>query len=112
MCEVAVVGIRDSLKGQVPVGLVVLHQHIVDDSDHPRIESELISLIREKIGPVAVFKKALFVKRLPKTRSGKILRGVMRSMADGETYSVPATIEDMSVLQDIEHLLVKVGKAN
>jgi propionyl-CoA synthetase len=69
VCEVAVVGVRDSLKGQIPVGLVILHQHIIDEHHHTRIESELVAMIREKIGPVAVFKKALFVKRLPKTRS-------------------------------------------
>jgi propionyl-CoA synthetase len=148
VCEVAVVGVRDSLKGQIPVGLVILHQRVEDvvDHHHPRIEQELIAMIRDKIGPVAVFKKALFVKRLPKTRygicsstllcfalsasvvslsrytyllfvtnivfcfrSGKILRGVMRNIADRDEYKVPATIEDMSVLQDIEHLLLSVG---
>lgn len=108
VCEVAVVGVKDSLKGQVPVGLVILHQR-VNLSEHHKIERELIAMIREQIGPVAVFKKALFVSRLPKTRSGKILRGVMRKIADREEYSVPATIEDMSVLHEIEHLLLSVG---
>lgn len=106
MCEVAVVGIKDSLKGQVPVGLIILHQHVVHHRHHhERIETELIALIREKIGPVAVFKKALFVTKLPKTRSGKILRGVMRKIADKEPYNVPATIDDHSVLEDIEQVL-------
>ena len=105
----AIVGIKDSIKGQVPVGLVVLHQHIVGSEHHLRIETELISMIRQQVGPVAVFKKAIFVARLPKTRSGKILRGVMRKIADREEFSVPATIEDITVLEDIKHLLVAVG---
>ncbi len=93
------------MKGQRPVGLVVLHQHA--EGNESRIEAELVDLVRNQIGPVAVFKKALFVKRLPKTRSGKIIRGVMRKIADGDTYVVPATIEDISVLRDVEKLLIK-----
>lgn len=100
----------DSLKGQVPIGLVVLHQRVMNSlNEHHRIEEELITMIREQIGPVAVFKKALVVSRLPKTRSGKILRGVMRKIADGEDYIVPATIEDMDVLHEIEALLLSIG---
>lgn len=71
-----------------------------------QLEKELISSIRTQIGPVAVFKKAIFVSRLPKTRSGKILRGVMRKIADKEQFAVPGTIEDISVLHDIEKIIL------
>lgn len=85
--------------------MIVLHQRAADSQHYDRIESELVSLVRNTVGRIAVFKKALFVSRLPKTRSGKILRGVMRNMADGDAYTVPATIEDPVVLEDIEQLL-------
>jgi propionyl-CoA synthetase len=93
--------VADALKGQVPLGLVVLKAG-VPVPRHDDIVSELVRLVRERIGPVAGFKTATVVKRLPKTRSGKILRSIMRRIADGEPYEMPATIEDPGVLQDIE----------
>jgi propionyl-CoA synthetase len=78
---------------------------------HEEIAAELVALVREQIGPVAVFKTAAVVKRLPKTRSGKILRGTMRRIADGEEYGVPATIDDPAILGEIEEALVGVGYA-
>ena len=104
VAECAVIGIADALKGQIPVGFVVLKAGI-PDTCHDRIAAEGIEMIRDRIGPVACFKMAVVVKRLPKTRSGKILRGTMRKMADGETYSVPATIDDPAVLPEIEDAL-------
>jgi propionyl-CoA synthetase len=101
VAECAVIGVADALKGQVPLGLVVLKAG-VPVPRHDDIVSELVRLVRERIGPVAGFKTATVVKRLPKTRSGKILRSIMRRIADGEPYEMPATIEDPGVLQDIE----------
>jgi propionyl-CoA synthetase len=101
VAECAVIGVADALKGQVPVGFVVLKAGVAglrqDD-----ISAELVQLIRERIGPVAGFKTAAVVKRLPKTRSGKILRSVMRRIADGESYDMPPTIDDPAVLPEIE----------
>jgi propionyl-CoA synthetase len=79
---------------------------------HEEIAAELVALVREQIGPVAVFKTAAVVKRLPKTRSGKILRGTMRRIADGEEYSVPATIDDPAILGEIGEALASVGYTN
>jgi propionyl-CoA synthetase len=101
VAECAVICVADALKGQVPLGLVVLKAG-VPVPRHDDIVSELVRLVRERIGPVAGFKTATVVKRLPKTRSGKILRSIMRRIADGEPYEMPATIEDPGVLQDIE----------
>jgi acyl-coenzyme A synthetase/AMP-(fatty) acid ligase len=100
VAECAVIGIADSMKGQVPIGFVVLKDgvHIGDEE----LEKELIQLVRHKVGPVAAFKRAIVVKRLPKTRSGKILRKIIRAMADGKPYQAPSTIEDMSVLGELE----------
>jgi acyl-coenzyme A synthetase/AMP-(fatty) acid ligase len=109
VAECAVVGIADELKGQIPVGFVVLKSGIeIDEND---LEKELIQMVRNKIGPVASFKRAVVAQRLPKTRSGKILRKIMRYMADGKTFNPPSTIEDMSVLDEIRELLKikKVG---
>jgi propionyl-CoA synthetase len=94
-----VVGAKDELKGQTPIGLVVLKAGV----NRPEIEitTELVALMRERIGPVAAFKDARVVARLPKTRSGKILRGSIRKIADGETAPVPPTIEDPAVLDEI-----------
>jgi propionyl-CoA synthetase len=78
---------------------------------HSDITSELVALVRAQIGPVAVFKKAAVVKRLPKTRSGKILRGTMRAIADGEVYTTPATIDDPAILGEIAEALAAVGYA-
>lgn len=99
VAECAVVGIRDELKGEQPCGFVVLKAGVSQSPDE--IERELVALVRERIGPVAAFKLALTVNRLPKTRSGKILRATMKKIADGQDYAVPATIEDVTVLAEI-----------
>ena len=107
VAECAVIGIADTLKGQVPLGFVVLKAG-TPDSRHHDIAAEGVQLIRDRIGPVASFKTAVVVKRLPKTRSGKILRGTMRRIADGQPYSVPATIDDPAVLPEIADALRSV----
>jgi propionyl-CoA synthetase len=104
VAECAVIGISDALKGQIPIGFVVLKAGIAD-TRHDGIAAEAVELIRDRIGPVACFKLAVVVARLPKTRSGKILRGTMRKMADREAYTVPATIDDPAVLPEIEAAL-------
>jgi propionyl-CoA synthetase len=90
---------KDSLKGQAPLGLVVLKAGV--DRAEADIARELVALVRERIGPVAAFKEARVVSRLPKTRSGKILRGTIRKIADGESYAVPPTIDDPVILDEI-----------
>jgi propionyl-CoA synthetase len=107
VAECAVIGVNDSLKGQLPIGFVVLNAGV--DRPAEEIESELIALVREKIGPVAAFKTVMVVDRLPKTRSGKILRGTMRAIADGEEWKMPATIDDPAILDAITHSLEDVG---
>ena len=107
VAECAVIGVADATKGQVPVGFVVLSA--ASDRDGATLQSELVQMIREAIGPVAAFKTALVVARLPKTRSGKILRKTMRSIADAEPYNPPATIDDPSVLAEIETALITAG---
>ena len=103
--------IRDSsLKGQVPVGLLVLKLGV--ERKNSEIIDECIQLVRKKIGPVASFKKAAIVSSLPKTRSGKILRGTMQKIADNEDYKIPATIEDASVLRKIDLAFQGVGLSN
>ncbi|WGV99134.1 propionyl-CoA synthetase [Vibrio sp. YMD68] len=103
IAECAVVGIHDDLKGQLPLGLVVLKDGVkIDDL---ALEGELVGKVRNEIGAVACFKHALVVERLPKTRSGKILRRVIRQIADGEQYTVPSTIDDPSSLTEIERVL-------
>ncbi len=109
VAECAVIGITDPLKGQVPCGFAVLKSGV--NRATADIERELVALVRDKIGPVAAFKLAITVDRLPKTRSGKILRGTMRQIADGETYRVPATIDDPAILQEIEAALKEHGMA-
>ncbi|AMJ61259.1 propionyl-CoA synthetase [Bosea sp. PAMC 26642] len=99
VAECAVIGIRDALKGELPCGFVVLKSGA--SQSHAEIETELVALVRDRIGPVAAFKLALTVGRLPKTRSGKILRATMKKIADGEDYAMPATIEDATVLDEI-----------
>jgi propionyl-CoA synthetase len=99
VAECAVIGMADTLKGEVPCGFVVLKTGVT--RDHTAIEKEIVGLVRERIGPVAAFKLAITVPRLPKTRSGKILRGTMKKIADGETWTMPATIEDPKVLDEI-----------
>ncbi|ACB80076.1 AMP-dependent synthetase and ligase [Methylorubrum populi BJ001] len=99
VAECAVIGIRDSLKGEAPCGFVVLKAGTAKDPE--TIERELVARVREEIGPVAAFKLALTVGRLPKTRSGKILRGTMKRIADGEDFAMPPTIEDPATLEEI-----------
>ena len=99
VAECAVVGIADELKGQLPCGFVVLKAGV--ERDPQEVERELVARVRHEIGPVAAFKIAVSVDRLPKTRSGKILRATMRQIADGEEFRMPATIDDPGVLDEI-----------
>lgn len=103
VAECAVIGIHDALKGQIPVGLVIPKDGF--DGDEVALENELIALVREKIGPIACFKQVLVVNRLPKTRSGKILRKLLRNIADGKEYGVPSTIDDPASLQDVHEAM-------
>jgi propionyl-CoA synthetase len=107
VAECAVIGVADALKGQVPVGFLVLKAGVKRSAEE--VEREVVELVRERIGPVASFKAALVVAGLPKTRSGKILRGTMRKIADGEDYPMPATIDDPTVLGEIEQILARAG---
>jgi propionyl-CoA synthetase len=107
VAECAVIGVADQLKGQLPVGFVVLKAGV--DRPEAQIIKELVQMVRDRIGPVAVFKSATVVRRLPKTRSGKILRGTMRFIADGEEYKVPATIDDPMILDEITESLTSIG---
>ncbi|MFV1960541.1 MAG: propionyl-CoA synthetase, partial [Acidimicrobiia bacterium] len=107
VAECAVVGVADELKGQLPVGFVVLQAGA--DRVAAEVESELVAMVRERIGPVAAFKQASVVDRLPKTRSGKILRGTMRKIADGEEWTMPATIDDPVILDEIGVALSNMG---
>ena len=109
VAECAVIGVADELKGQVPVGLVVLNAGV--DRAPAEIVAEVVQGVREEIGPVASFKRACVVERLPKTRSGKVLRGTMRKIADSEPYKVPATIDDPAVLKELETALRALGYA-
>jgi propionyl-CoA synthetase len=107
VAECAVIGIADALKGEVPCGFVVLKAGV--NRPAVEIEQECVGLIREKIGPVAAFKLAITVGRLPKTRSGKILRGTMKKIADGEPWTMPATIDDPAILDEIGSALKGKG---
>jgi len=109
VAECAVVGVADQLKGQVPLGFVVLKSGTSKAED--QIVRELVGLVRDKIGPVAAFKQAVVVKRLPKTRSGKILRGTMQKLADAQEFRMPATIDDPVILTEIEQALQPIGYA-
>jgi propionyl-CoA synthetase len=109
VAECAVVGVADALKGQVPAGFIVLNAGV--NRSPKDIEGEVVKLVREEIGPVAAFKTVLTVNRLPKTRSGKILRGTMRQIADGETWKMPATIDDPAILDEITGALRDRGLA-
>jgi propionyl-CoA synthetase len=109
VAECAVIGVADQLKGQVPLGLIVLKAGV--DRPDDEIVAEVRALVREKIGPVAAFKNATIVKRLPKTRSGKMLRKVMRNIADSKEYRTPPTIDDPSSLPEIEEALKSIGYA-
>ena len=107
VAECAVVGISDELKGQVPLGLVCL----TDGVNRPEgeVKKELVQMVRDRLGPVAFFKQALIIKRLPKTRSGKILRSTVCKIADGEEFKVPATIDDPLILEEIKEALATIG---
>jgi propionyl-CoA synthetase len=107
VAECAVIGVKDALKGEVPCGFVVLKSGVATAPDV--VERELVGLVREKIGPVAAFKLAITVGRLPKTRSGKILRGTMKKIADGDPWSMPATIDDPTILDEIAAALKGKG---
>jgi len=109
IAECAVIGVHDELKGQLPVGLCVLKAGVNTGEDE--IKKDLAKMIRETIGPIASYRETCVVKRLPKTRSGKILRGTMRKIADGEPYTMPSTIDDPTSLNEIEEALKKVGYA-
>jgi propionyl-CoA synthetase len=109
VAECAVIGVADQLKGELPVGLVVLKAGA--DRDQEELVGELVALVRQKIGPVAAFKKVTVVERLPKTRSGKILRGTMKKIADSQEYKMPATIDDPAILDEITEALIRIGYA-
>jgi propionyl-CoA synthetase len=109
VAEVAVIGVADELKGQLPVGFLVLKSGV--ERAHNEIVAEIVQLVRKRIGPVASFKAAVVVERLPKTRSGKILRGTMRKIADGHEYTTPATIDDPAALAEIGDALHAIGYA-
>jgi propionyl-CoA synthetase len=109
VAECAVIGVKDELKGEIPVGFVVLKANV--KRPEADIVKELVSLVRDRIGPVAFFKVAAVVKRLPKTRSGKILRGTMRKIADSAEYKVPPTIDDPVILDEITDSLQHLGYA-
>lgn len=104
VAECAVIGVKEEMKGQVPVGFVVLKSNAnINEAD---LEKDLVEMVRNQIGPIACFKKVMLVPRLPKTRSGKILRKIMRHIADGEKYATPSTIEDASVLSELTTIMV------
>jgi propionyl-CoA synthetase len=109
VAECAVIGVHDTMKGQLPLGFLVLKAGVVKPEE--QILHEVVALVRERIGPVAAFKTATIVKRLPKTRSGKILRGTMQKIADHEDYKIPATIDDPLILEEIEENLTAIGYA-
>jgi propionyl-CoA synthetase (EC 6.2.1.17) len=107
VAECAVIGINDALKGQAPIGLVLLKDGI--DVDEAVLEKELVAMVRKEIGPIACFNRAIVVQRLPKTRSGKILRKLLRQIADGQEYTVPSTIDDPASLSEIEDIMDNHG---
>jgi propionyl-CoA synthetase len=107
VAECAVIGVADEIKGEIPLGVVVLKAGV--DRPESEIVQEIIQMVRERIGPVASFKVATVVKRLPKTRSGKVLRGTMKKIADGLEYHMPATIDDPVILEEITESLARLG---
>ena len=107
VAEAAVIGARDADKGQLPVALVVLKAGC--ERPEAEIVAELIAAVREAIGPVAAFKKAVIVERLPKTRSGKTVRATLRQIADGDEVQIPATIDDATGLDEIAERLATIG---
>jgi propionyl-CoA synthetase len=109
VAECAVAGVADELKGQVPLGFLVVKAGVTRDPG--QIIREVVQMVRERIGPVSSFKTAMIVKRLPKTRSGKILRGILQKIADAEDFKMPATIDDPAILADIQDVLRQIGYA-
>ncbi len=109
VAECAVIGVADQLKGQLPVGFMILNAGV--ERDETDIVEEVVQLVRDRIGPVAAFKQAVIVSRLPKTRSGKILRGIMQKIADNDPYKMPATIDDPAILDEIAAALQRIGYA-
>lgn len=109
VAECAVIGVSDKLKGQLPIGFVCLTSGV--ERKHTVIETECVEMVRSQIGPVASFKNAIVVDRLPKTRSGKILRGTMVKIADNEEFKLPATIDDPVILEEIKEALMTIGYA-
>jgi len=107
VAECAVLGVEDELKGQVPVGFMVLNAGV--DRSHDDIIKEVVQMVRDRIGPVASFKKAVVVNRLPKTRSGKILRGTIQKIADNKQWNMPATIDDPVILDEMTEALETIG---
>jgi len=109
VAECAVLGVEDDLKGQVPIGFLVLNAGVT--REHSEIVKEVVQMVRDRIGPVASFKTATVVKRLPKTRSGKILRGTIQKIADNKEYKLPATIDDPATLDEMAVALNSIGYA-
>jgi propionyl-CoA synthetase len=109
VAECAVIGVADELKGELPLGLVVLKAGV--DRPEAELAKELVQKVRDEIGPVAAFKLVAVVRRLPKTRSGKILRGTMKKIADRSEWKMPATIEDPAVLDEVTAALRRLGYA-
>ncbi|MEO0729653.1 MAG: AMP-binding protein, partial [Pseudomonadota bacterium] len=109
VAESAVVGVNDALKGQLPAGFIVLNSGV--NRDPKEIESEVVRHVRDVIGPVAAFKNVMTVSRLPKTRSGKVLRGTIRAIADGAEYRMPATIDDPAILDEISEVIASRANA-
>ncbi|MEI6858354.1 MAG: propionyl-CoA synthetase [Shewanella sp.] len=110
VAEVAVIGVGDKLKGQLPLGLVVLKKGVILSDE--ALHRELIAIVREHIGPVASFRLVSVIQKLPKTRSGKVLRGTMRKIADNQSYKMPATIEDPQTLDMVRNTLTRMGYAD
>ena len=109
VAECAVIGVSDQLKGQLPLGFLCLSNG--GNRPHSEIVAECVQMMRDVIGPVAAFKLAVVIKRLPKTRSGKILRATMVKIADSETFKMPATIDDPDILDEIKEALQSLGYA-
>jgi propionyl-CoA synthetase len=105
VAECCVVGIADDLKGQIPLALTVLKEG--DTIEHFQLQSEVVAAVRKEIGPVAALKTVLVAKRLPKTRSGKILRKTIRAIADGAEFNIPSTIDDVTILDEISELFIQ-----
>jgi len=105
VAECAVIGINDALKGQIPLALVVTKSG--GEIEHFQLEQEIVKLVRQQIGAVAALKNVVIVQRLPKTRSGKILRKLLRSIADGEQFQIPSTIDDEAIVEEITAVLSK-----